>query len=420
MKRNSVNLQNISFHSSSTYTFLEEIGRGGMGVVYLAQKFCEDVEDIVVLKTINVMSQEWIERLKKEANIAAALRHENIVRSYGLESLPATLLSGQSGRNRDARPKSSDFGKDLLANIRRGQTPALEHRETVLLDDVSTKSEDEKIYLMVMEYVEGMDLSALFERHLDKRFLLPLPISAFIISRICRALAYAHEFIVHRDVSPENILINNQGVARLTDFGIAVGVNQEVHEIAGKIQYMAPEQIIGDVVDNRSDIFSLGLVAYQMATGINLYLPPDAKISEQLNYIRNKMREAIVPPHMICRDIPQAYSDIIMRMLAYDPADRYQSIQETGNDIEKKYIYAKGFGPTNNSLEAYVDLFNADFADISPQQEEQLSFMRNDAGELCIDRPINPDIYTEDGFDIITCGDSLGCTRTVSEILSSI
>jgi serine/threonine protein kinase len=295
------------------------------------------------------------------------------------------------------KPKSSEtnreLGKEALEKIKEGYT--YKGKQTI---KPAEKSE-EKLYLMVMDYIEGNDLREFMMKHFKRSILFPLPISAFIISRISRALEYAHAIIVHRDLSPENILINKQGVAKLTDFGIAVAISQEGTDFAGKLQYMSPEQFSRQKIDARSDIFALGLMAYQLATGISIFQPiQNLTFEEQYKHIRDLMRLDIVPPHEICTDIPKEYSNIIMKMLAFKKTDRYQSMVEVTNDLERKYLYAKGFGPTNQSLQAYLDVVNKDFKDTDQEQLRKLSFLANESKKIQLRRKINESLYTKVGL----------------------
>src|SRR5690606_38640793 len=123
------------------------------------------------------------------------------------------------------------------------------------------------------------------------------------------------------------------------------------------------EQLEDGEIDGRSDIFSLGLVAYHVLTGINLLAPPPrVSLDEAVAYVLSRLREhPIVPPHLVRPDVPETLSLIVMKMLAIDPDKRYADMEECGNDFEKKYLYAEGFGPTNNSLAAYLRLFEGDF-----------------------------------------------------------
>jgi serine/threonine protein kinase len=395
-------LADIVFQSSATFAFIEEIARGGMGIVYLAEKRSEGVSDLVVLKTIRTISDSRIEMLKREANIAAALRHENIVRTYGLEAIPLEMLPAEfqdelnSGATTDARQDT--VGKRLMTSLRMGMTSHLESsgESTMLIshDEYSGK----RLYLIVMDYIEGWDLRKIHRKHLRTRALLPVMLNAFIVSRICRALEYAHQYIVHRDLSPENILINQQGVTKLMDFGIAVAADQEVFGLAGKIRYMAPEQVSEAGVDSRADIFALGLVAYHLLTGVSFFLPPKGlNFHEQAVHYEHQLETDIIPPHEICTDIPEVYSNIVMKMLQINPDHRYQSAEEVGSDIEKNFLYASGFGPTNNSLAAYLKIFESGFERCTNQDLEQLAFLTNDCQQYRLKREIRDGLYTDKG-----------------------
>jgi len=399
-------LTGISFQSAATFYFIEEIGRGGMGIVYLAEKHSEDVRDLVVLKTIRTMQDHQLNRLKREANIAATLRHENIVRTFGLESIPFDGLPVEFKDDLSVFVHGESFdktrGSQYMTNIRMGLTQAVEDSDNQKLLERENTTGGKRLFLIVMEYIDGWDLRKIHSKHIKSGLLLPVKFSAFIISRICRALEYAHQYIVHRDISPENILINDQGVTKLMDFGLAVAAAQETFGFAGKIQYMAPEQVINGYVDNRSDIFSLGLVAYRMLTGISPFLPPSGMdFAQQTAYYKKKLDQEIVPPHEICPDVPEEYSRIVMKMLQVDASMRYQKIDKVGREIEKKFIYAKGFGPTNNGLAAYLKLFDLDFQVVDDEDLEQLAFMVDEKGEFGFKRKLNKELYTEKGRQIV-------------------
>jgi serine/threonine protein kinase len=360
------------------------------------------VSDLVVIKTIRSMNEKQLNMLKGEANIAAALRHENIVRTYGLEAIPFDRLPGEFQDElysyREPGGTGGSRGKELLSSLRMGQFRTLvDFTEHPMLIDESDDG-GKRLYLIVMEYIEGWDLREIHSKHVRAGSLLPITLNAFIISRLCRALEYAHKYIVHRDLSPENILISHQGVTKLMDFGIAVAADQEAFGLSGKIQYMAPEQVRNEHVDNRSDIFALGLVAYHMLTGISLFLTPNGlDFRAQADYYEQLLVNEIIAPHEICLDVPEAYSQIIMRMLALDPEDRYQKIDEVGSDIEKKFIYAEGFGPTNNSLAAYLKMFESDFQIYTKEDLQQLAFMADDDNTYQLKRKIQKSLFTDEG-----------------------
>jgi serine/threonine protein kinase len=249
-----------------------------------------------------------------------------------------------------------------------------------------------------MDYVKGTDLFALFTKHVSKNLLIPIPLIAFIISRIATALAYAHTYIVHRDISPENILISEQGVCKLTDFGISVVANKQPNYWAGKLSYMSPEQLKNKKIDERADIYSLGVVAFQMLTGIPL-LFASSKLSfeEQVSIIEKQMDSSVVLPHLIRNDIPVILSRIVAKMLSPIPEYRYQRASAVANDLEKEYLYAHGFGPSNSSLSAYIDLFQSNFLEYSEEDIDQLSFLKDDRSILQLRRPLKLEDFSKIG-----------------------
>jgi serine/threonine protein kinase len=379
-----VDLSDLRFPSSSSYTILGEIGRGGMGIVLLAEKDSEGVSDLVALKTIRTKSAGHEARLRQEANIATGLRHENIVKTYGLESIPYGRLPAEFLREFDAL----SYESARRAALRRrapggGRAP--------LRIDPAPAGGEEKLFLMVMDYIEGTDVRALQSAHLKSDLLVPVPLGAFIVSRVARALAYAHGTIIHRDVSPENLLLNTQGVVKLSDFGVAVSEASE--GLTGKIPYLSPEQLSGQAVDGRTDLYSLGLVLYLLLTGIPLQrvpagLPPAGRVE----FVKRLLGRPFVPPARVRTDVPEAISEITMRLLARDRAERYARAEDAAKDLEQKYLYARGFGPTNNSLEAYLEIFDGGFTEASPLPLAQLPFLE---GKLR--RPLSPSLYTPEG-----------------------
>ncbi len=416
-------LEGVQFPSSSNFHFVQEIGRGGMGIVFLAEKDCEGVMDYVVLKTIRTLSPEQVDRLKQEANIATSLRHENIVKTYGLESisyseLPENIRQAidnyqfeQGGVRKKLSIPSFAQRRAILDGKPVGATGMEHHIAPVrppvrrlqpVIHVMEKKKDPRRLYLLAMDYVEGTDLRSLHHEHIEKFTLIPCPLTAFIISRICRALAYAHDHIVHRDVTPENVLINNQGVAKLTDFGVAVTGAEAIQLFAGKLNYMSPEQVANEQLDGRSDIFSLGLVAYETLTGINLLQTPKGMpLIQQVQYLNAMFQQPFPPAHEVRKDVPEVLSAIVMKMLAVDRNQRYRNAQDVGNDLEQKYLYAAGFGPTNNSLAAYLKIFEMGWKVVSQDQMRQLAFLKGRDGRIELKRPLALADYTKAGWDWI-------------------
>ncbi|RIK61810.1 MAG: hypothetical protein DCC64_12235 [Planctomycetota bacterium] len=407
-------LRGFSFASSSSYTIVEELGRGGMGVVYLVEKNCEGVLDYVVFKSFKTLDDEQEARLRNEANIATFLRHEHIVKTYGLEAcrlsgMPAEFQRQLGGGTPTHRPTSDaalpSFHMRRLVGPRKGSrrtpgfTPArMPNPKTGKVQP----SLDPKVLFMVMDYVDGADLATLIRHHLKLHILLPPPLSMYVVSCMARALHYAHEWIVHKDVTPGNILISNEGVSKLTDFGIAAPLSAAGEEFAGKVHYMAPEQLARGRVDGRADIFSLGCVAYELLTGINLFKPLNrGSWNENVRWVKTAQARPIVPPHLVMKDIPESVSNIVMGMLAMDADKRYQRMLEVALDLEKQYLYAMGFGPTNNAMASYLRIFEAGFANAEQDDLKELTFLRNSQGRIALQRRIASAAYTPEGMELV-------------------
>ncbi len=387
MQPENLGLENISFDSVSNYKVVKEIARGGMGIIFLAEKNTGGILDHVVLKSLRTINPEEEKKFKEEAEIATHLRHENIVKTYGLE------LASMSKLPEDFR-KLIHQEKNFLEK----ETAPLSFFEKIIGKKPRKESEEKNLLMLIMDYVKGTDLYTLLVRHIQKSLLFPVPLAAFIIARIATALSYAHTYIVHRDISPENILISEQGVCKLTDFGIAVLAHQQPDYWAGKLLYMAPEQIRGEKLDERADIFALGVVAYQALTGISLlYAAPNLEFEEQIRIVSNQIETSVVLPHLVRKDIPVELSRIIGKMLSPIPEYRYQRASAIVSDLEKEYLYAKGFGPTNNSLASYIDIFNSNFEEYNEEELQQLSFLKDNKGELCLKRTLDVDGFTKIG-----------------------
>jgi serine/threonine-protein kinase len=196
-------------------------------------------------------------------------------------------------------------------------------------------------YFLVMELVDGWDLSQILARAASAQFSLPPEIVLYIAAEICRALAYAHArtrdgqplAIVHRDVSPQNVLVSEQGEVKLTDFGIAKAMGRREHTnqgvIKGKLAFMSPEQASGWVLDNRSDLFALGTMLYLFFTDRRPFEAPT-----DLESIMRVRECKFTPPEVVKPGLNRALVKIIHRAMQALPANRYQSADEMLLDIE--------------------------------------------------------------------------------------
>ena len=225
-----------------------------------------------------------------------------------------------------------------------------------------------------MELIRGVNLEQFLQRLADAKRTLPQELAVFIVSRIARGLAYAHSKtdaegnvlgIVHRDINPKNIMIAWEGDVKVTDFGVAKArgflTDKEGEEVAGKPEYMSPEQADFQITDKRSDLFSAGIVLSQLLTGRNIFkaiTPEDS---------RQRVMTATIPnfvefgaQHGI--EIPVRVNEILQRALSRDLAARYQTADEMLFELEH-FIYHKGYGPTNETLGKFIrELFKDELA----------------------------------------------------------
>jgi serine/threonine-protein kinase len=292
------------------YKIVRTIAEGGMGVVYeAAQHGAGQFSKTVAVKLIREEYStipEFQNNFIGEARLVADLIHTNIVQTYHLG-----MIGGQ--------------------------------------------------YFMVMEYVNGVNLEQMIERHAALNRVIPVDLAAFIVSRIARGLAYAHAKhdregrllgIVHRDIGPKNIMIAYEGDVKLTDFGIAKALdlmyNEEGQVIAGKDEYLSPEQASYAVTDARADLFPLGIVLAELLLGRNIFRSQDRLESRQ------NILSLPIPKFATLRpEIDPKLEAIIQKALQRDRNDRYQSANEMLTALEV-YLYSDGYGLTNEKLGAYL------------------------------------------------------------------
>ena len=231
------------------------------------------------------------------------------------------------------------------------------------------------VCFIAMELIRGVNLEQFTRQLNDKRRVLPKELAVFITSRVARGLAYAHAKtdkdgkplgIVHRDVSFKNIMIAFEGDVKLTDFGVAKArgflTDQEGEVIAGKADYMSPEQADFQVTDRRSDLFSVGVVLAHLLLGRNLFKGENAEES------RNRILNQPIPDFCALDPrIDDKLNDILHHCLARDLTRRYATADQLMYDLEY-YIYHDGYGPTNETLGKFIREL---FGQTAPHQAEE-------------------------------------------------
>lgn len=288
------------------YHIVRKIFEGGMGIVYEAEQTgAQEFLKRVAIKVIrqNFASQtQFIENFVGEAKLVADLIHTNIVQTYHLGE-----YSGS--------------------------------------------------FFIAMELIRGVNLEQFCAQLKEKRRVLPLEMAVFIASRVARGLAYAHSKtdkngrplgIVHRDVSFKNIMIAFEGDVKLTDFGIAKArgflTDNEGEVVAGKADFMSPEQADFQITDKRSDLFSLGVVLATLVLGYNIFKDSTAEKSRQ------RIISMPIPDfRTLDRRIDEKLNQILQRALSRKLSQRYPDADEMLYELEH-YIYHGGYGPTNETL----------------------------------------------------------------------
>jgi serine/threonine protein kinase len=221
-------------------------------------------------------------------------------------------------------------------------------------------------YFISMEYIGGKDLTQILRRCQEQSARIPVPHACYIAAKMCEGLHYAHTFvdsdgkplaIVNRDVSPSNVRIGYDGEVKLLDFGIAQAMEQFTSEIGilkGKFSYMSPEQIRGMPVDARTDVFSTGIILHEMLTTEKLFRgDTEFQLMERVRNVE------VLPPSKYNRRVNEALDRIVMKALARDVADRYQTAQELAKELN---AFLASYKFDKKELVEHVrSLFRADF-----------------------------------------------------------
>ncbi len=293
------------------YQIQAEIGSGGMATVYKAvQKSLDRPVAIKQLKRSFHADEQIVRRFERESRVAASLQHENIIHIYDYWKKPT--------------------------------------------------------YAIVMEYVDGANLADVIER----TGALPVDVGVMIAIQVCSALEYAHmRGLVHRDIKPSNIMIKRNGEVKLMDFGIAHTQHMDALTLPGTLigtpSYMSPEQILGNLLDVRSDIFSFGIVLYEMFTGIKPFAddekrPVTAKI----------VHDDYLAPRRVNGDVPRRLQWLIGKCLRKKPKRRYASLLEVERRLGKRLVGRTTKAASLQRISAY--LVSRKVFEAAPEQETMI------------------------------------------------
>ncbi|GIN91421.1 serine/threonine-protein kinase PrkC [Siminovitchia terrae] len=261
---------------SGRYNIIKMVGGGGMANVYLARDMILDRDVAVkILRLDFADEEEFIRRFQREAQSATSLNHPNIVNVF-------------------------DVG------------------------------EEDNIYYIVMEYVDGMTL----KQYIQNYYPISVEKVIDIVKQLTSALEHAHyNHIIHRDIKPQNILIDHDGNVKITDFGIAMALSAtsitHTNAVLGSVHYLSPEQARGGMATKKSDIYSLGIVMFELLTG-RLPFSGESAVSIALKHLQSETP----PPTRWNPDIPQSVENIVLKATAKDPFLRYNSIEEMEKDLE--------------------------------------------------------------------------------------
>lgn len=222
----------------------------------------------------------------------------------------------------------------------------LAHSNVVSVFDVGV---GDGTYFIVMEYVDGADLKHVMDFHKHNGLRIPVEAACFTVGKICQGLAYAHELtgsdghplnIIHRDVTPANVLITKHGEVKIVDFGLAKASSQlaasEQGVIKGKFGYLAPETVLEKPVDHRVDVFAAGIILWEMLAGRRLFLG-----NTDYETVRQVMQTAIPPIREINPEVPDALEWVLLKALARDQEDRYLTARDFGRDLTR-FLYGYG------------------------------------------------------------------------------
>ena len=376
------------------YKITDRLDAGGMAEVFrgVAESTVGGLKRNVAIKRILpnlTKNKKFVQMFLDEARLALHLQHANIVQVYDI---------GVS----DAAPP--------------GSSPA------VVAAAEAAAAASEPAYFLVMEFVDGANLKVIIDSIRAQAVRLPVSQSLYVMMEVCKALSYAHDLvdpdtnkplgIVHRDISPPNILISKRGEVKLADFGLAKATSQlentDPGVVKGKFSYLSPEAARGAEVDCRSDIFAVGILLYEMLIGKRLFDGDTDYKTVQL------VRQAEVPSLTAQNpEVTPELEAVVRKALARDPANRFQRAEDLGDAIAQ-YLFSRGMKVTSRDIEQLIARCLSERQRSKPQkpvgslidnliQDEILKFTSLDEvgaeapkkPEAAGNAPLNPDSFID-------------------------
>jgi serine/threonine-protein kinase len=306
------------------YHLLAPLAQGGMGALYLAVTGDKGFERLLCIKTVlpHLADDEYVARFRDEAKIVVQLSHGNLIPVFDAGQVDGELF-------------------------------------------------------LAMEFIKGKDLRAVWNRCAKKSVAFPVDVAVYLTKELCRGLGYAHSAgsinLVHRDVSPPNVLLSYAGEVKLTDFGLASSTLKLEKTapgiIYGKVAYMSPEQARGDALDGRSDIYAAGIILWELLTGRQLFPPGKEQPQDLLKRARNP---EVMPPSKKAPRVPRELDALVLKALAANPDDRYASADEF-KDALGAWLSLNHPSCDIDRVEAFVgELFDDD---IVREEEERLALV---------------------------------------------
>lgn len=323
------------------YEILEQIGEGGMATVYKAK--CHTLDRLVAIKVLKseyAEDEEFVKKFMMECQSAAKLNHPNIVGIYDFHEIEL-----------DGKP----------------------------------------VYFIVMEYIDGITLKELIE----KKGFIPEEEAVDIALQILEALKEAHSHgVIHRDIKPHNIMISKNGIVKVTDFGIARATSNHTMtttmDAIGSVHYFSPEQARGAFTDQRTDIYSFGIVFYEMLTGKRPFVGENP-----VTIAMKHIQEDITPPGELNEDISEGVERVVLKCTMKKQAERYQNVEEIITDLKSTAGSKRTFVPSDvidDSLDQTRVIPTAEI-DKMVQKNKKVKINKND------DYYDDDDDYDDDDFD---------------------